>query len=831
MTTPFLVADRITKRFPGVVALDGVSVGVRPGEVLAIVGENGAGKSTLMKVLAGVYRPDGGSLTLDGKPAEFRTPADALDAGVVLIHQELSLAENLSVADNLFLGREQTGAFGWLHRRAMAEVGARLIARVGLDDGLLHARAGSLSPGQKQLVEIARALGQKARLLIMDEPTSSLTQTETDRLYEVIDALKADGVAVGYISHRLAEVARVADRVVVLRDGKFSGEVPRAEVSHDALVKLMVGRELAGYFPRAHRDRLTGDRPTLMTFDKVRFAGDRGHPVSFELRAGEVFGMGGLVGAGRTELAEAAFGLRERTAGTVTLAGEPYTADTPRRAVREGVLLAPEDRRLNGLITEASVGFNVALPNLDAVSDYGWLSGKREAALHADVITKLRVKTPSARQPVGLLSGGNQQKVVFGKWLARGPKVLILDEPTRGVDVGSKAEIYALIDELCGRGVAVWMVTSDMEELLGPVRPRRGAARGATRRRVAARGRQRTGGHDLGDRGEPHVKRIAGVALLLVAMYALLGASSDRAFYKANLVEVANRQGYSGVIVLAAGLIILSGGIDLSLGSVIALGAVGFGMLIDLGIHPYIALVLTMFGGTLIGLGQGALVHYVRLQAFLVTLCGMFVFRGVARYLAADKEVGLTSVIGRHPEFKGAVDNLTLALVGLSPETNALIFPGTLAVLAVLAVLFAAVLQGTVHGRYWLALGYSEDAARYAGVPVARYRVASFGIASTLGALAGVILILNYNSVKPDNAGLTYELQAITGAVLGGVSLRGGEGTVIGMILGAAVLPTLNNLMIFRGVPDALNPVVIGLTLLAGSVADEAIRRRGAQRR
>jgi ribose transport system ATP-binding protein len=468
VSTPPAVIEAVAvgKAFPGVVALDGVSVAVRPGEVLAIVGENGAGKSTLMKILAGVYQPDSGSLRRGGEPVHFAGPADALEAGVSLIHQELSLAENLTVAENLFLGREWTagGPLAWLRKGAMRHAGRAMLAKVGLPESLLNARVGGLSPGQKQLVEIARAVGADAKVLIMDEPTSSLTQTETERLYEVIDGLRAAGVSVVYISHRLAEVTRVSDRAVVLRDGKLSGELAKNELTHDALIRHMIGRDLTAYFPRSHR-KAGGE--VVLRVENLTYEGGPPHPASLTVRAGEVLGMAGLVGAGRTELAEAVFGVRHVTGGSVEVAGVPERFASPADAIRSGVLLAPEDRRLHGLILEASVGANLSLPNLDQVSTASWIDRGAEAALHARMIDRLRVKTPGAAQTVGFLSGGNQQKVVFGKWLARGPRVLILDEPTRGVDVGAKGEIYTLIDELCGQGVAVWVISSDMEELLG----------------------------------------------------------------------------------------------------------------------------------------------------------------------------------------------------------------------------------------------------------------------------------------------------------------------------------------------------------------------------
>jgi ribose transport system ATP-binding protein len=461
-----LEVRNLRKRFPGVLALDGVGLVARAGEVLAVVGENGAGKSTLMKILAGVYQPDEGEILLDGQPLRLEGVRDALARGIVLIHQELNLAGPLSVTANLFLGRERLrgGVLGWLDRPAMAREAQALLARVGLDVPLTRPVA-DLPIGQQQLVEVARALALDARILIMDEPTSSLSQSETDRLYEVIADLKRAGVAVLYISHRLAEVRAVADRVTVLRDGKNAGELSREQISHAAIVRLMVGRDLRQFYARQHPAR--PDAPVRLELRNVRYAGGPATPVSFAVRGGEVVGLAGLVGAGRTELAEALFGVRHVTEGEVLIDGKPARIRSPRQAVARGLLLAPEDRRLHGLILADSVEDNLSLPNLDRLSTAGLVSHRREAVLAQDTVTKLRVKTPRLRQPVGLLSGGNQQKVVFGKWLARGPKVLILDEPTRGVDVGSKAEIYALMDQLAGAGVAILMISSDLEEVLG----------------------------------------------------------------------------------------------------------------------------------------------------------------------------------------------------------------------------------------------------------------------------------------------------------------------------------------------------------------------------
>jgi ribose transport system ATP-binding protein len=435
--------------------------------VLAVVGENGAGKSTLMKILAGVYQPDAGTVLLDGRPARFAGVRDALDSGIVLIHQELNLAGNLSVVANLFLGRERVrgGPLGWLDRRAMFGRAGALLDRVGLSvpPGRL---VGELAIGQQQLVEVARALGQSARIIIMDEPTSSLSQKETETLFGVIADLKRSGVTVLYISHRLAEVQAVADRVTVLRDGRNAGELGRGQISHEAIVRLMVGRDVKQFYARRHNAAPPATNRGL-NVRGVRYRGGPATPVSFSVAAGEIVGMAGLVGAGRTELAEALFGLRPLVAGDVLIDDRPVRIRSPQSAIRHGLLLAPEDRRLHGLILADSVEHNLSLPNLDMLSLLRLIRRRREAALARDLVERLHVRTPSIAKPVGLLSGGNQQKVALGKWLARAPSVLILDEPTRGVDVGARSEIYALMDQLAGDGVAILMISSDLEEVLG----------------------------------------------------------------------------------------------------------------------------------------------------------------------------------------------------------------------------------------------------------------------------------------------------------------------------------------------------------------------------
>jgi len=463
--TPMLEVAGVSKSFPGVRALEDVSLHVLPGEVLALIGENGAGKSTLMKILGGIYAPDAGIVRIDGRPVALGGVKDAERHGVVLIHQELNLAEHLDVAANVFLGREPT----WLWPLSIIAPriypdAQRIAERLGLKVSP-RTRVADLTVGQQQLVEIARALSLKSRLLILDEPTSSLTANETERLLGVLRQLKADGLSMIYITHRLKEVGEIADRVTVLRDGKNAGDLDRAAINHDNMVRLMVGRELTQFYEREHPAAATRRKPVLEVRNLRWKAGQQ--PISFQISPGEIVGMAGLIGSGRTELAETIFGIRAKVSGQVLVDGEPVTIRRPAQAIDAGIFLIPEDRRLHGLILGDSVKYNVTLPSLDKVSFLGLIRGQREHELAESMADRLRVRTPSVDQTVGLLSGGNQQKVVLAKWLVHTSRVLLFDEPTRGIDVGAKKEIYALMDQLASSGMGLLMISSDLEEILG----------------------------------------------------------------------------------------------------------------------------------------------------------------------------------------------------------------------------------------------------------------------------------------------------------------------------------------------------------------------------
>jgi len=459
---PLIEARNVCKRFPGVRALHNVNLSVASGEVVALLGENGAGKSTLMKILAGILPPDSGQLLLAGRPLHLDSVRTAVAHGIALIHQELNLADNLDVGANIFLGREPH-RLGVLDRRTIRRESAAVLQVVGLDVSP-GTPVRQLPIGKQQLVEIAKALSVNARLLIMDEPTSSLSANETLTLFQVVRDLRARGVSVIYISHRLGEIRELADRVIVLRDGENAGELQRDKIEHERMVRLMVGREISQFYP--HRPHAAGE-PMLEAAGLV-IPSHLGNRLSFEVRSGEIVGLAGLVGAGRTELLRVLSGIVPAASGQLRVAGRAVQFRSPADAIRAGVALVPEDRKQEGLIVDMTVQQNLSLAGLRRhCIGPGILSQRYERELAGEMIRRLTIRTPSATQSVRHLSGGNQQKVVLGKWLAMRPRVLLLDEPTRGIDVGAKEEIYELMEALAASGVAILFVSSELEEIMG----------------------------------------------------------------------------------------------------------------------------------------------------------------------------------------------------------------------------------------------------------------------------------------------------------------------------------------------------------------------------
>ncbi|MEO8151982.1 MAG: sugar ABC transporter ATP-binding protein [Rhizobacter sp.] len=462
--SPFLKLTGIGKTYPGVVALSNFSMDVEAAEVIGLVGENGAGKSTLMKILGGVTSPDCGSIEIDGVARTSLTVSESMRAGIAFVHQELNLFDNLDVAANIFIGREPTklGALRLVDTDRLHAMVQPYLDRLGANFSASSAVSG-LSLAQRQMVEIAKAMSLNARLVILDEPTSSLPISETERLLKVIAGLKAQGIAFIFVSHRLNEVVQACDRVIVLRDGRLAGHLDREAIHHDAMVRLMVGRDLKV----AYVGPAEPPGEVALSVHEVCTASHPFEPVSIAFRRGEILGLAGLVGAGRTELARAIFGVDRLAGGTVMLDGKPVRFKGAADAVKAGVFLVPEDRKAMGLLLDFAISENITLPHLTAYSRAMLVSRELERAQAETSRVDLGIRTSNVQARAGSLSGGNQQKVVLAKWLAMNPRFIIFDEPTRGIDVGAKSEIYRLMRRLADKGVAVLMISSDMEEVIG----------------------------------------------------------------------------------------------------------------------------------------------------------------------------------------------------------------------------------------------------------------------------------------------------------------------------------------------------------------------------
>lgn len=460
---PLLRIQNVSKSFPGVQAVSDVSFDLDAGEIVALVGENGAGKSTLMRMISGVTRPDSGRFVWNGQPVTFNSPGEAQAAGISMIHQELALLANLDVAKNIYLGREPRGSFpGTVDWQEMYRLAAEQMRKLDVEIDP-HTPVRQLSLAQQQMVEVAKALSQNAKLIIMDEPTSTLTDREVETLFRQMRTLREQGVTIVFISHRMEEIFNVCDRIVVLRDGAFVGSEFVATTNAGKVIALMVGRTIDDLFPRPRN--IVGD-PVLEVRD-LTLEGNPKHSLSLTLHQGEILGIAGLVGSGRTELAETIFGVRRALKGQILLNGKPITIRTPSQAIEHGIGFVPEDRKGQGLFLSLSVSSNIVVALMRLWARLGWVRWSKFDGVSSKFIDRLDIRTPSGAQRVRNLSGGNQQKVVIAKWLTMEPKVLILDEPTRGIDIGAKAEIHELMRQLAERGVGILMISSELPEVLG----------------------------------------------------------------------------------------------------------------------------------------------------------------------------------------------------------------------------------------------------------------------------------------------------------------------------------------------------------------------------
>jgi ribose transport system ATP-binding protein len=798
VTGPPLAVAGISKAFPGVQALRDVSFDSRAGEIHALVGENGAGKSTLMRILSGVYKPDAGEVRINGLPANLATPADARRFGVAMVYQDTRLVPDLDAAQNIYLGREPGGL--WIDYAGMRREARAILDRLG-EDLDLRIPVRELSLAERQVIEIARALTVDARVLILDEPTSALTFSEVDRLLAILRELRAAGRSIIFISHRLPEVFAIADRITVMKDGEIVGTVETSKTSEEAVVSMMVGRDIALAFPR--RSSSVGGQVL-----KVEHLNAPGYfeDVSFTIHAGEIVGFGGITGSGQQAMVRALYGLVPAT-GEVVIDGAPVVIASPAQAIEKGIVYLPADRRGEGMFLPHSVIENIALPHVRDWARLGVVDVARERTEVARQIEALEVKTPSGRQPVGLLSGGNQQKVAFARWLLSNPRVCIFDEPTQGVDVGTKLEIYRIIHALAARGIAVIVISSDVLELIGLSDRILIAANGrlvdevagaeATEERiigsaVGLREKARGAGTPGGSAGQDRratletprslLLRRYGAVMLLAAMVAGLAvyatSQSPYFFTGRNMANLAIQVAPLVIVSLGQLAVVLLGGIDLSTGPTISLAtAIASVFLIADPPFGFAAGIATcLAGGLAVGAVNGVLVRVLKLPDLIATLATFSVVAGLA-LIVRPFPGGLLST---------DVADAILLRIGHVPVAFAV------ALAAVILIEF--VLLRSRVGLHLYAVGSSEDAAYVAGIRTGWIRFAAYLFSGFMAAIAGLIIAARIGSGDPQ-AGTNFTLLSITAVVVGGTSIFGGRGTALGTFLAAILVMLIQNML------------------------------------
>ncbi|MDQ0392489.1 ATP-binding cassette domain-containing protein [Labrys monachus] len=818
---PVLECRNIRKVFPGVVALDGVDVAITRGEIHAFVGQNGAGKSTLVKVLTGVYPASEGEILVDGVATRIASPVDAEAAGIVIVHQDQQLVGQFDITRNIFLGREMSRA-GLLDFAAMGREAEDLLRRVGAGFPATTL-VRDLSVAQRELVAIAAALARRPRVLILDEPTASLSNSEADHLFGIIRGLRESGVTIIYISHYLDEVFDLVDRITVLRDGRLVSTSPVGKTSRQRIIDEIVGRSLSQLYPK---EAVPLGAPLL----EVRglSQGKALRDVSLSIRGGEIFGIAGLMGAGRTELAMALVGALPRSGGDVMLQGKPSRPRSPREAKNAGFALIPEDRRHEGLVTDLSVRENLSLPNIGRFATFGLLDLAREKASALDLVDRLKIATPSIRQITRNLSGGNQQKIVIGRWLTGNAKVFIFDEPTTGVDVGSKVEIYRQMTEVARQGAAVIFISSDFEELVGM------CDRVAVMRKGEIVSTHEAAGLDVPGlmylatesggpaeapgagtaAGSPRGAgafltrwgTIAGMAIVLAA----IGAVTPDFLAPANLLDVLKQGSLLAFIALGLTAVLVAGGFDMSAGAVSQLAANLAAGTVAAGFGSAAALAIGAGAGLAAGLCNAVFVLVLRMPPFVATLGSMFVAMGLSLLYNGGQALTL-------------YDQPAFFFIGqgyLGPV------PFIAVILAVTLLILHILFKHTPAGLRMYAVGENLAAAELRGIDRRRAVVASFAIGGIVLGLSGVVLASYSYGASALATGLDFLISALAAAFLGTSLSRTGELDMIGTTIAAIFLAALANGLVLMGVSNLALPGIQGSVLIL-SILLGVIHKRG----
>lgn len=825
MSADELALHAIEKSFGGVKALKGVSFFCRKGEVHCLLGENGAGKSTLMRILAGVMRPDSGRIAVGGREVDLSSPRAAQDLGIAMVYQDTRLVPDLDVAQNVWLGHEPGGVL--VDRAQMERATEEILAR--LDTAIPPARlVRDLSVAERQTVEIARALTRNPSILILDEPTSALDTAEIERLFAIVRALKAQGKTIIFISHRLPEIFAIADRITVLKDGEAIGTVERGQTDAQQLVRMMVGREMTVAYP----PRAVKKGPARLEARNLASPG-RFQTASFTIAAGEIVGFGGIQGNGQADIVRAIFGLASFS-GDLLLDGETVDLGSPRQAIAAGLVYIPGDRHREGLFMPHSIRENLSLPHLKSLVTAGFISYAKEANLTRKAIARYAVKTPSPEAGVATLSGGNQQKVVLGRWTAGAPRVYIFEDPTRGVDVATKLEIYRQIRALAEEGPAVILVASDLMELIGLSDRILIFSQGrivdevtgeeATEERIVG---SATGAGSVGEviqahaaarqptaisalRERPLFDRYASslaLAVLTVILAVVTAFVSPYFLTSANAVNLANQITPLALVALGQLAVILLGGIDLSVGPLISLitAIVSFLAIQDNGLAVAEAIALSLLAGLAVGLFNAALILWLRIPDLIATLASYSIVFGLALTL--------------RPSPGGMVSDSYLDFfeAHLGPVPVA-----ALLVVALTIVFEILLLRGRLGQRLY-GTGSSQEAARVAGLATGLIRLGAYAFCAVMSAAAGLLIAARIGSGDPQ-AGLAFTLTSITAVVVGGASVFGGRGTAIGTLLGAIVVGLMQNALNLMQVTAYYQYIWAGaLTLIA--VASHALQR------
>jgi ABC-type sugar transport system ATPase subunit/ribose/xylose/arabinose/galactoside ABC-type transport system permease subunit len=818
----------VTKTFGGVRALAGVDFEVRSGEIVGLVGENGAGKSTLINLATGVHRPDSGTIRFRGETFQIAGPHDAVTAGIAVVHQEAEFFADLPLVENMLLGPGfPSNRVGWIDWRKARELAEEALSEMRVDLPVRF-RARNLSVGQRVMTQIASALHTNASVLFLDEPTASLTATDSAALFERVRMLRDRGVGIVYVSHRLEEVLDLCDRIAVLRDGERVWTKPARGLEREELIEAMVGRKVTQYFPPHRSD--PGE--SLLRIEKLTDPTGAFSEIDLEVRRGEILGLYGLVGAGRSELAQAVFGLRKADSGEVRIAEDPFQSRSPGTAMRHGIAYLPEDRLTQGVFRNLSVRENATVSILKRISRATFVSARLENQATAQVLDRTRVKAESPEIPISNLSGGNQQKVVIGRWLGTEPEILILDEPTRGVDVGAKAEIHQLIGNLAEQRKAILLISSELLEVLamsdrvavlcegriaGEFDPKTDSAE-----TIATAAFPKGGKEPQAERSPTLAAtarrfdfarfREAGIGVALIGIMAVLAVLRPETFPTwDNLRDVLSSVSILAVMALGATFAIGCGGIDISVGSMLGLLAALSGMAAVQGIPVALILPGAVLLGALLGALNMGLSLVGRVHPIIVTLAGLSIYRGVMRQATGGYE------ISAFPDpFRAIAEGRFLGL------------PGIVWVSFAVLLMAWAILQRSVWGRQLLAVGNSKTAAALMGLPAKKLQIGSFALNGAFIGLAAVLWGAYYGKVQ-SNTGDGWELQAIAAAVIGGCNIMGGSGTALGTFLGACLIGVVNNGLSLLQIETYWQPVFIGFFILGTVLVDGWLIRGGGR--